>query len=70
MGWRSAVVSMLRWRRSWRGSRDDSALDQRTPFLRETFAAFEIQKVPMTWQISAQTGSVRVHELLITNAPR
>lgn len=38
-----------------------------TAFVRETFAAFDIQEVPTTWQISASTACLRVNELIITN---
>lgn len=38
-----------------------------TPFIRETFAAFEIQEVSTTWTLSARTpkGAGRVNELII-----
>ena len=42
-----------------------------TPFVRETFAAFEIEEIATTWQLSGHTGACRkVNELLIRNRPR
>jgi DNA adenine methylase len=42
-----------------------------TDFVRETFAAFEIEEVETTWIVSSRTaGAQRVTELIIRNSPR
>jgi DNA adenine methylase len=39
-----------------------------TPFIRETFAPFEIQEVPTTWTLGTNTGvDGKVTELIIRN---
>lgn len=43
-----------------------------TPFIRETFSAFDIEEVETTWSLSARTsaGPLRAKELIIRNPPR
>lgn len=41
-----------------------------TPFIRQTFAAFDMAEVDVTWTVTAKSNATKVKELIIRNRPR
>jgi DNA adenine methylase len=41
-----------------------------TPFIRQTFAAFDMVEVDVTWTVTAKSNATKAKELIIRNRPR